>query len=76
MNVSQIEAAGTKGILDKIADYGSWTITNPAWDNATWSLEKVLARSIADLGIPAFQGVDIGPDAFNSSEDLVQVCFV
>ena len=74
MNESQIEAAGQKPMLDIIAKYGSWGITNDTWSEQGWSLERVLARCLVDLGTGAFISVDLGPSLFNTSQMVVSVC--
>ena len=73
MNESEIEAAGTKAMLELIEKYGSWGITNKNWTGDSWTLEKILARVLVDLGTSAFVAADVTPSIFNTSQLVVGV---
>ena len=73
MNESEIEAAGTKAMLEVIEKYGSWGITNKNWTGDSWTLEKILARVLADLRVSPFINVRGTPSPLNSSQVVVQV---
>ena len=73
MNDSAIETAGILPILDLIEKHGSWNITNRNWDGDSWVLEKILARVLVDIQVPAFLGLDIKQSFFNTSEVFITV---
>ena len=73
MDESEIEAAGTKAMLEIIEIYGSWGITNKKWTGDSWTLEEILARVLLDLGIGVFVAVDIEPNPYNTSQFFISV---
>lgn len=75
MNDIAIESVGIQPILDVIEKYGSWNITNGNWNGDSWELEKVLARVLVDIEVPAFFSLDIKQSYFNTSEVFVTVIY-
>ncbi|XP_028410275.1 endothelin-converting enzyme homolog [Dendronephthya gigantea] len=73
MNDSAIENAGIQPILDVIEKYGSWNITNSGWSEDSWVLEKILARVLADTGVPVFFNVRIMESVVNTSDIYVTI---
>ena len=73
MNDEDIKTAGIHPILEVIKKYGSWNITNSNWTEDSWILEKILARVLADTGLPVFLGVNIIQSFLNTSEIYVTV---
>ncbi|XP_028410305.1 endothelin-converting enzyme 2-like [Dendronephthya gigantea] len=73
MDVERLEIAGDYPIRQVIEKYGSCSITNNKWSEDTWVLEKILARVLADTGVPVFLDVDIKQSFLNTSEIYVSI---
>ena len=70
MDLDAMNEVGRKPIDELIVSFGGWSVQKETFDQATWKMEKALAKIGATVGMPFF-GLDVTPDQKNTSRNLI-----
>lgn len=73
MDDAKITSAGKKPLLDVIEKFGSWSITNNNWDEYSWKLETILAKTTAYLNGRTFLSLSTMSSYFDNTKSYITV---